>query len=86
MWSLNPPRDQFFARALFVASACEAKRAEELELHGSNAVRQLLRAAEPILEALSIAEVISIPPTLLSLSPYTQSSKCRLQNISFLLS
>jgi len=57
---LDPPRDQLFARTLFVVGACVAQVTTEKGYNGSQAVRQQLRAAEPILQALDIAQVRSI--------------------------
>jgi hypothetical protein len=53
---LNPPSDQFLARALFVCAACDAHVVEEEKLNGSAAVRQRLKAVDSILSALDIAQ------------------------------
>lgn len=55
----NPPRDQFFARCLFVAAACDAHKTEEEELNGSDATRQRLKSIAHILDALEIAKTHS---------------------------
>jgi hypothetical protein len=56
---LNPPSDQFLARALFVCAACDAHVVKEERLNGSAAVRQRLKAVDSILAALEIAEAHS---------------------------
>ena len=55
----KPPRDQFFARCLFVNASCDAQKTTELELNGSKAVRQQLKAFAHIVDALDIAKVHS---------------------------
>jgi hypothetical protein len=53
LFLLDPPRDQFCARALFVTAHCDAAAADDAL--GSAAVQQRLRACRAILEALDIA-------------------------------
>ena len=53
---LNPPQDQFYARILFVVAACDAQKALELELNGSLAAKQRVKALEQVLRALAIAQ------------------------------
>ena len=55
----NPPRDQFFARCLFVVASCDAQKTEEEELNGSEATRQRLKSLAHILDALDIAKTHS---------------------------
>lgn len=53
----SPPKDQFYARSLFVMAACDANEAEKRELNGSESTRQRRKALNHVLQALKIAQV-----------------------------